>query len=87
MSLVVASIVEVSMNKVALSIGVRVDDWTAEWAIIASIARQYPLPVYYLKRDLPIKPFPPHSHRQVITVEENLVWFLFDEGAVDTDVV
>ena len=43
--------------------------------------------MYYLKRDLPIKSFPPHSHRQVITVEENPVWFLLDEGAVDTDVV
>ena len=36
MSIVVSSIVEVSMNETALGIRVGVDDWTAEWAIIAS---------------------------------------------------
>ena len=36
MSIVVSSIVGVSMNKIVLRIRVRVDDWTAERAIIAS---------------------------------------------------
>ena len=34
MDFVVSSIVEVSMNKIALWIVFLVDDWTAEWAII-----------------------------------------------------
>ena len=36
MNVAVSSIVEVSMNKIALQIRVGVDDWTAERAIIAS---------------------------------------------------
>ena len=36
MNIAVSSIVEVSMNKIALQIRVGVDDWTAERAIIAS---------------------------------------------------
>ena len=39
MSSVVSSIFEVSMKKIALWIGVRVDNWTAELVIIASNAR------------------------------------------------
>ena len=36
MSSIVLSIVQVSVNKIALWISVRVDDWTAETAIIAN---------------------------------------------------
>ena len=36
MNIVESSIVGVSMNEIALWISVRVDDWTAEKAIIAS---------------------------------------------------
>ena len=36
MSIVVSSIVEMSLNKIALQIHVSADDWTAERAIIAS---------------------------------------------------
>ena len=35
----VASIVEVSVNNIAFWISVGVDDWTAEWAIIATNAQ------------------------------------------------
>ena len=38
MSIVASRIIEVSMNKIALSIHVCVDDSTAERAIIASVA-------------------------------------------------
>ena len=41
MILLVSSIVEVSMNKIALSIPVDVDDWTPERAIMASDKDQY----------------------------------------------
>ena len=37
----VSSIVEVSMNKIALSIPLGVDDWTPERAIIANDKNQY----------------------------------------------
>ena len=40
MSIVLSSIVEVSMNKMALWIHVVVDDWTAAKAIIASNAQR-----------------------------------------------
>ena len=36
MSFVVSSIVEVSVNKIALCINVHSDEWAAEWTIIAS---------------------------------------------------
>ena len=41
MILLVSSIVEVSMNKIALSIPVDVDDWTPEREIMASDKNQY----------------------------------------------
>ena len=40
MTFVLPSIAEVLMNKVALRIIVRADDWTAERAIIASNVKQ-----------------------------------------------
>ena len=39
----VSSIVEVSINKIALWISFRVDDRTAEWAVIASNEFDYVL--------------------------------------------
>ena len=36
MSFIASSIIGMSMNKIALWINVYVDDWIAEWVIIAS---------------------------------------------------
>ena len=50
MSTLMLTIVEVSMNKIALGIHADVDDWTAEKAIIASNHRTLRLSVESNKR-------------------------------------
>ena len=57
MTFVVPSIVEELMNKIALSISVSADDWTAERAIIASneqILRSCRLDVMFLDLPYPV---------------------------------
>ena len=59
MTIVVLSIADVSMNKIRLWKNVRVDEWRAERAIIASNVREFKL---HCREELRDSPVAEHRH-------------------------